>query len=44
MSILYEKILPYDNPFVSWCISMDLIGVISSTEKVVEVHRCGYKH
>jgi len=23
---------------------MDLIGVIASSERLIEVHRCGYKH
>ena len=44
MSKLQDKILSFDSPHVQWCPQMDLIGIISQTERMIEVHRVGFKH
>jgi hypothetical protein len=36
--------LPYDQPQIVWSNTMDLIGVYSTTDHTIEVHRVGYKH
>lgn len=38
-----EKVLSYDDADINWCPTMDLIGVISAKERLVEVYRCGTK-
>ena len=44
MKKLSENVLAYDDGQVSWCPSMDLIGVISAQERLVELCRCGDKY
>ena len=43
MNKLSEHVLAYDDAEVSWCPTMDLIGVISAQERLVEIYRCGTK-
>lgn len=43
MKRVSTRSLQFEDGRVSWCPSMDLIGVISAQEKVIEVFRCGTK-
>eukprot|EP00347_Sterkiella_histriomuscorum_P019667 403340747 len=36
--------IQYDNPQIVWSQSMDMLGVISTQDHMIDVHRVGYKH
>ena len=40
MKKLNEKQIPYEDAQVHWCPSMDLIGVTSRSQRLIEVYQC----